>query len=333
MKKYSVAIIGLGVGEKVLFSLKKNKRIKKIKLFDVDFKKLKKYSKKYNLNYYPKESEIYKDKNIDIVYIASYDNYHFIQAKKSLLADKHIFVEKPAFISEDECKKIKNILNKKKKLAIMSNVILRKSKRFNYLKKKIDKGYLGKIYYVEGDYNYGRLNKLTNGWRGKIPYYSVTLGGGIHLVDIICWLLNIKIDEVSSYSNKISTIGTKFKYNDLVTTIFKTKEELVGKITSNFGSVYPHFHKLSLYGTKKTFENFIDKGKFYTKRDSKEAVTVRIPYKVNNKGALFGDIFSCIENVYERNKAKKDMFNVLKVCFAIEKSIKSKKKIKLNFKN
>ena len=29
---------------------------------------------------------------------------------------------------------------------------------------------LGDIYHIEGDYNYGRLKKLTKGWRGKIPY-------------------------------------------------------------------------------------------------------------------------------------------------------------------
>ena len=34
MKKYNLAIIGLGVGEKVLKSLKNHKRIKKIKIFD-----------------------------------------------------------------------------------------------------------------------------------------------------------------------------------------------------------------------------------------------------------------------------------------------------------
>lgn len=333
MKKYNVAIIGLGVGKKVLISLKKNKKIDKIKLFDFDTQKLKSISKKFNLDYYKRETDLYNDINIDIIYIASYDNYHFDQCKKALLANKHVFIEKPAFMNEHECNRIKKILDKKKKLAIFSNVILRKSKRFNYLKKKIESGFLGKIYYVEGDYNYGRLNKLTNGWRGKIPYYSVTLGGGIHLIDLICWLLNIKIEEVSSYSNKICTNGTKFKYPDLVTTIFKTKKQIVGKITSNFGAVYPHFHKLSLYGTKKTFENFLEKANFFIKRDTNKKINVKIPYVVKNKGALFNDIFNCIENFKTRNDTKKEIFNVLKVCFAIEKSINSKNKIKLKYKN
>ena len=35
----------------------------------------------------------------------------------------------------------------------------------------------GKIFYIEGDYNYGRVKKITK--RGKIPFYSVTYGGGL----------------------------------------------------------------------------------------------------------------------------------------------------------
>ena len=41
MKKYNLAIIGLGVGEKVLKSLKNHQRIKKIKIFDFNKNKLK----------------------------------------------------------------------------------------------------------------------------------------------------------------------------------------------------------------------------------------------------------------------------------------------------
>ena len=51
--------------------------------------------------------------------------------------------------------------------------------------KMIKKNLIGKIYHIEGEYNYGRLYKITHGWRGRLPFYSVTQGGGIHIIDLI----------------------------------------------------------------------------------------------------------------------------------------------------
>ena len=331
MKRYNLAIIGLGVGEKVLKSLKNHKRIKKIKIFDLDKNKLKICKKKYSVEIYSSENEIYDDKDIDIVYIASYDNYHFAQCKKTLKANKHIFVEKPAFLYEHQAREFKKLLNKKQNIALVSNMILRKSERFKFLKEKIKKNYFGEVYYVEGDYNYGRLKKITQEWRGKIPFYSVTLGGGLHIVDLLCWLLNMKIDEVFSYANKITTKNTQFKYPDLITTVFKTSKKLVGKITSNFGCVYPHFHKISIYGTEKTFENNVNSSHIFNKHGSHNFKSINIPYLVKNKSLLFDDMIKCIENNVKRKQIKNEIFNSLKVCYAIDKSIKYKKKIKIKY--
>ena len=49
--------------------------------------------------------------------------------------------------------------------------------RFKKIKKEFENNFFGKVYFMELDYNYGRLNKITNGWRGKIKNYSVVLGG------------------------------------------------------------------------------------------------------------------------------------------------------------
>ena len=48
------------------------------------------------------------------------------------------------------------------------------------------------------------------------------IGGGLHMLIYCCWLLNMKVDEVFSYANKVTTKNTQFKYPDLITTIFKT---------------------------------------------------------------------------------------------------------------
>ena len=55
--------------------------------------------------------------------------------------------------------------------------MLRNSPQFILLKKYIKENKLGKIYHLSGEYNFGRINKIIKGWRGKIPFYSVSHGG------------------------------------------------------------------------------------------------------------------------------------------------------------
>ena len=91
-------------------------------------------------------------------------------------------------------KKIIKKLKEKRKLKIISNLPLRTVSLFDNIKKKINPN---KIFYIEADYIWGRLNKLFQ-WRSKISNYSLTLGAGIHVIDLIMWLLNYRTISVSS---------------------------------------------------------------------------------------------------------------------------------------
>ena len=96
----------------------------------------------------------------------------------------------------NELKQLLTLLKKNRKIRFSSNLILRNSPHFIKIKKLINKIKLGEIYYLEAEYNYGRKYKLTKGWRGSIPFYSINLGGGIHLLDIILNLIKSKIISI-----------------------------------------------------------------------------------------------------------------------------------------
>ena len=55
----------------------------------------------------------------------------------------------------------------------------------------------------------GKKKKLF-GWRSKIKQYSLTLGAGIHIIDLINWLTNLKPKTVYAVGNKKATKGTVF---------------------------------------------------------------------------------------------------------------------------
>ena len=56
----------------------------------------------------------------------------------------------------------------------------------------------------------GQKKKLY-GWRSNIKDYSITLGAGIHMIDLIMWLTNSKPISVYALGNNNATQGTKFK--------------------------------------------------------------------------------------------------------------------------
>ena len=56
--------------------------------------------------------------------------------------------------------------------------------------------------------------KKLYGWRSKIKDYSIILGAGIHMIDLIMWLTNSKPISVYATGNNNSTKGTRFKKNE-----------------------------------------------------------------------------------------------------------------------
>tara|TARA_Y100000816_G_C26041724_1_gene545660 strand:+ start:169 stop:1170 length:1002 start_codon:yes stop_codon:yes gene_type:complete len=332
MKKINVGVIGLGVGEQHLKSLKNNNRVSKIKIYDKNFSKLKKISKKYSVEYCDSENDIFNDNSINLVCLASYDKYHYNQILKCLKKNKHIFIEKPALTNHRQAKEISKLL-KSKKVFFGSNYILRKSPRFIKIKEKIKKNYFGKIYYIEADYNYGRLKKITNGWRSLDNSYSITLGGGIHLIDLVLFFLNnkIKVKEIKSYANKIVSRNSKFSKNDFIVSIIKMNDNSIIKITSNFGCVYPHFHKIAIYGEKRSFEQIPNASRIYSKRDKNEFLNFNYDHNYKNKGEYLNSFINSILTFKNRKFFINEIFESLAICFAIDKSINQKKSIKVKY--
>jgi len=264
-KKLNVGIIGLGVGEQHLIGFRRSKHIDKIGVFDVDEKKTKKIQKSYkNIKIYQSENELLNDPDIDIISIASFDQYHFRQIKRALKNNKHIFCEKPICTKYSDFEEIKELL-KKSKIVMTTNTILRTSPRFLDLKRRISQNYFGDIYLIELDYNYGRLHKLIDGWRGKIKDFSVMLSGGIHMIDLLLWFVEKMPKKIFGFSNNINTAKTKIKCDDNSIAILKFNNKLIAKVSSNFGCVYPHFHKVNIYGTKASFEQTYN-GQFFLKK-------------------------------------------------------------------
>ena len=321
-----VGIIGLGVGEQHIAGYQQDARCHVVALCDFNKTKLLEVgAKNPNIILYEDAESVLCNPEIDIVSIASFDTFHFEQIMLAIQNDKHIFVEKPVCLFQHELNKIKEALQRKPNIRLSSNLILRHEPRFEELYKRIVAGDLGELYYLEGDYDYGRLSKLTNSWRGEIPFYSVTHGGGIHLIDLILWLSGQVPYEVCAYGNSISTKGSAFRYPDFVAALLKFESGLVAKISANFGSVIPHGHKLCVYGTKGTFIHGHNGAFYYHSRDPKlPPEIVKHLYPSANKSDMIPSFINYILNAKRPLVAEKEVFDAMSISLAIERSLSEK---------
>ena len=106
--KIIAAIIGTGIGEKHFEAIDKYKSSKVKIICEKNKLKLKILKKKYpNQIITNDENLIFKDKDINLVSIASHDQYHFDQIIKSIDNKKNIIIEKPMCLTIDQLIKIK----------------------------------------------------------------------------------------------------------------------------------------------------------------------------------------------------------------------------------
>jgi len=321
----NVGIIGLGVGERHISSYNNDPRCNVVALCDVDEKKLYEVGCRYpDCRLITDADELLRDPRIQVISIASYDSDHYQQIIQALENHKHVFVEKPLCLFEIELEGIAQCLRRHPNLKLSSNLILRKTPRFLDLKKKIVGGDLGKLYYLEGDYDYGRLSKITDGWRGRIPYYSVVHGGSIHLIDLILWLTGGMVVSVFARGNNISTSNTQYLRDDFVTAILEFDDGTLAKVTSNFGSVVPHHHKLAVYGTLGTFEqSHIGAAYFFSRDPVDKPSMVDSDYPGAGKGDMLPSFVDHILDDGLPDVTAQEVLDGMAVSLAIEKSVTS----------
>jgi predicted dehydrogenase len=195
---------------------------------------------------------------------------------------------------------------------------------------------LGRVYCIEADYVYGRLSKLTEGWRGRIPGYSVMLGGGIHMVDLVLWITRERPVEVMAYGSGLASRGTTFSGNDLVLALLRFDSGLTVKVGANFASVHPHFHRVVVYGTEATFENSPEAssspGRLWRSRDAQEPpIPVTAAYPGVGKGDFIPAFLDAVLGRGEPHVQEDELFAAVSVCLAIDQSVADRRPVAVEY--
>ena len=331
MKKINAAIIGMGVGQKHLEAIDKYKKSTVKIICERNKKKIIQLKKKYpNKKIITDAKTIFSDKSINLVSIASYDDTHYKYLLKSIKTNKNVIVEKPLCLTLSQLKNIYKNLKKNPKVKITSNLVLRVNDLFKKIKSSINKK---KIFYIEADYLWGRKHKLFE-WRSKLKNYSITLGAGIHMIDLVMWLLNEKPVSVMTYGSDKDTANTKFKKHSLIFYIFKFPNNILVKISANAAGSFEHSHELKIFERDKTFYNSLNNSyilKTKNNKISKKKIFSDYPDKKNRKLLIRNFIDNLL---YPRKRcliSLKEQINLMSVCFYADKSLKLNKALKIKY--
>lgn len=332
MAKLCAGVIGLGVGEAHARTYARLVDSELVAICDSNPARLQEVGDDLGVSArHENYRAITENPDIDIISICSYDDCHAEQAISAFRNGKHVFVEKPVALNRAEAEAVLRA-HQDSGCRISSNLILRREPRFLELRKQIQEGAFGEIFCVEGDYVHNILWKITEGWRGKMDFYCTIFGGGIHLIDLMRWLLGQDIARVSGMGNKILTRGSDYRFPDTFINLFEFEGGALGKCLTTFGPQRTKFHSLNVYGTKKTFVNDMPEAKTFDGERPEDERTVSTPYRSGrDKGDLIPDFVEALCNDREPEVSTKDVFRVMDVCFAAWDSVQSGRTVDVSY--
>lgn len=313
------AVVGLGVGESHARAYAADPRSELRWVYDLDRARARTLAADLHVRTASSFEEILADADTKAVSIASFDDAHFEQALAALGAGKHVFVEKPLCVTIEEARRLKDAWERAGRPILASNLVLRAAPLFGWLHEQVATGALGTPYAFDGDYLYGRLHKITEGWRRSVDDYSVMLGGGVHLVDLMLWLTGQRPVRVSALGNRISTEGTAFRYDDFVAANFQFESGLVGRITSNFGSVNAHAHVVRVFGTEGFFVSDDAGARLHESRDpARQPRRLELSPLSATKGDLIPGFLAAVES--GSSEGAQHELDVICVCAAADRA-------------
>ena len=336
MKKLGVGVIGLGVGIKHVRSFESHPDCGMVAVCDFSDDKLA-LAKEYNplLKTTKYVNQILENPDIDIVSVASYDNYHSSQIIQAINNGKHVMAEKPLCMNLDEMLQIDSAHKQNEDIKLSANHVLRTNSRFKRFKADIADGKLGDIFYLEGDYYWGRRQKLF-GWRAEMDFFSIILSAAIHMIDLIMWLLDSRPISVQAMGNDIPSRGTKLQFNSFAVVLLKFENGTIAKLTGNGGCVHPHFHGINIFGTERTAIHNMT-GAYYLDTSETDSVPISItepyPEKESREKVIHSFVDSILNPSITPLVPQQDVYDVMSVCFAAEKAMNTGESISIEYLN
>lgn len=264
--------------------------------------------------------EILTDDKIDAVVIATPAETHYVLAKEALLSGKHVYVEKPLTLDENDGQELIRIAEERK-LTLMVGHLLQYHPIFIHLHALAQNGDLGKINYIYSNrLNLGKIRREENILWSFAPHdISMILSlANEEPTSVIATGGNYLHKQIADVTMTHLEFPSGLKAHIFVSWLHPFKEQklvVVGdKKMAVFDDTLPWEDKLLLYPHKIHWENNIPIP------DKAEAERVSVPESepLRSECAHFLD---CIESGARPTTDGQEGIRVLKVLNAAQKSM------------
>ncbi len=221
MKELGVGVIGVGFwGRNHARVYKELKSTRLIGVSDSDIVKAKTVAKLYGCEYFKKNDELFKNKEIDAVSICTPTSTHVKPSMQAIKYGKHLLVEKPLGKNLKEAIKIVKEAEKNKVKLSVGHI-----ERFNpavqKLKTMSQKKIIGEIILI--------FSRRVTRWPERVGDVGVVKDSAIHDIDVMMYLLE---DDVKKIYAKIGNL--KHKFEDYAEALLHFNKGTVGFIDANW---------------------------------------------------------------------------------------------------
>ena len=191
MGKLRVGVIGLGMGQAHINGYQGHPAAEVVAIADMDRKRLDKIGDEKKIaNRYEDAEEMIAKEGLDIVSVVTPNKFHKPLTIKALKAGCHVLCEKPMAMNAAEGREM-IATAKKCKRRLMINFSYRFNEQAQDMKRQVDAGLIGDVYFARTIWHRRRGMPGFGGWFGQ----KALAGGGplidlgVHRIDLALWLM------------------------------------------------------------------------------------------------------------------------------------------------
>ncbi len=274
-KIWNFGIVGAGLiakfHAKAIFDIP---NAKLIAICDKDFEKAKSFDKEYNCHPYPSYDQMYENKDVEIVTIATPSGLHLEPVVAAAKKGKHCICEKPLEITVE---RIDQMVAAHKESGTYLGCIFqnRFTDAMKPLRDAIKNGRFGTITYAGIYVPWWRSDEYyENSWRGtwKLDGGGALMNQSIHMIDMLCDLMP-PVESVLGFTAKIG--HPQIETEDTAVAILRFANNALGVIYGTTASFPGQFKRFEITGTRGTvvyLEDFFTVWQFDEKQPEDENI-------------------------------------------------------------